>query len=944
MKLMFAALTFIFALSALAQSGPQIPLGGSLGVPGSAPTLCGVLVNMTSDGNYTLTPQQYACNSLYIVSSATLTATRVIFGPANYGQQFTITNATTGGQALQINVVGGGGNPVTIPNGQTVIVNNGNSGGYTLASGGGGGTSNPLGAVWQVSQFPGNSFDAQLSACLGVLNGTTGGTCDGRNYAGDIALENNIVLNVPNSHIYLPCALIIASAYQVIVPSNIRNVYVEGCAFQGGSSSGFGGTQWQYTGTANAFQIGTGYTSDTKGFHMDNVNIDTSSGGSGATAIGFYRVQEIDLRSLYLTGDQVGDQTGIYCNGSGNYCGGTFDSVTMNGYGTGVEGVETDGGTDDGMNASTFMRLHIVCPTSGGAPISGTYGVSLPTADGNTWIGGDIESCNTMFHLGGQAQNNTIVGLRNENSTLQYVADTGSKWNYVATGGTFFNGELTDAGEHNSFWDAFHRTANGMTGDWYASQQDATITNHTRLGTGLGNERGLQDEYQTDFGNRWTTGLSDGTTGEQFWNVSDLLNNVNRISIGQWLSATANVVTNVIVNNGGCYNTSTAPTLGFSGGGGSSAAATANMVAVATSSCSGGYAISTITVTNGGSAYTSQPTVTATGSNQVSAPHLVAEIATNGGTGSQTAINSAGTGAVVLNGSNNSGTGGTVFGSGGGSSTTVAEIDNGGNATFDGTLTVDGISTFISSISVRNTADAEVDATIQAGASAEQKESYIYKSYTGQSEWFMLKDTANNWVLNTPLGAGIDAIKAYNPLNSGDLYLDSENVTGTIRLNFESGSGTATNIYAGYWGGSPLEIISFSATGATPTIQVPSLAAASGHYCLQVDDSGFLTNTGAACPGSGSGIANIQVTLSAATYSAGACTSAATATMTGVGSGTGIHWTPSSDVSTVTGWGSTGGLTLISWPTTNTANYRVCNPTGSSITTTGSTTWNLDAQ
>src|SRR5208337_3042468 len=154
-------------------------------------------------------------------------------------------------------------------------------------------------------------------------------------------------------------------------------------------------------------------------------------------------------------------------------------------------------------------------------------------------------------------------------------------------------------------------------------------------GIGTGNERGLQDRYQTDYGYRWTTGLSDATGGEQFYQVLDELNNVYRLSIGQY-------------NNG------------------------------------------------------------------------------QSSTNNQTVINSAGTGAVVLNGSNNSGTGGVVIGSGGANETTVATISNAGNANFNGTLTVGGISTFTGSTTVRNGADAEIDQFLWAGKTANQKESLIY--------------------------------------------------------------------------------------------------------------------------------------------------------------------------------------------------------------------------
>jgi hypothetical protein len=169
--------------------------------------------------------------------------------------------------------------------------------------------------------------------------------------------------------------------------------------------------------------------------------------------------------------------------------------------------------TTDWMNASTFVRLHIDCPTSGGSPIAGRMGSTWQQGDGNTFTGGDVEGCATALHLGSNAQNNTIVGLRNENSTSQVVADAGSSYNSWITGGTMFTGELTDNGTRNSFLDSFHRTFNGMKGDWYQSQQDATVTNHLRLGTGVGNERGLLKRVSDGLWVPVETGLTDGTAG-----------------------------------------------------------------------------------------------------------------------------------------------------------------------------------------------------------------------------------------------------------------------------------------------------------------------------------------------------------------------------------------------------------------------------------------------
>ena len=216
-------------------------------------------------------------------------------------------------------------------------------------------------------------------------------------------------------------------------------------------------------------------------------------------------------------------------------------------------------------------------------------------------------------------------------------------------------------------------------------------------------------------------------------------------------------------------------------------------------------------------------------------------------TNNQTVINSAGTGAVVLNGSNNSGTGGVTFGSGGTSATTVATINNAGNAQFNGTLLVGGTSQSTGTMTVRNNADAEVDYYLWPGLTTSQKGSYTYKDWNGNSQWYMVKDASNNWALNSATG-GLDSFKAYQNTNSGDTYINASNSTGHIRLNYETGSGAETDIYSG-------SSTNLDAAFLGPTsIKFPGLAATSGRFCLQVDTSGYMTNTGAACgTGSGSG-------------------------------------------------------------------------------------------
>ena len=117
-KILTILLLFVgFALGQ--NSGPQIPLGGSIGVKGSVAVLGSASFAIT-DANHTLTANEYASNFLLVTSSVSLTTTRNLIAPLNVGQEFTIENKTTGGQSIQI--IGATGAGVTIPNGQTLSV------------------------------------------------------------------------------------------------------------------------------------------------------------------------------------------------------------------------------------------------------------------------------------------------------------------------------------------------------------------------------------------------------------------------------------------------------------------------------------------------------------------------------------------------------------------------------------------------------------------------------------------------------------------------------------------------------------------------------------------------------------------------------------------------------------------------------------------------------
>ena len=748
--------------------GTQVAVGFS----GSCTAQATASVNANgSIGTVTVTQGGTGCSSM-TTASLVAAGTWDTAAPVNLigGQNMTLT----GGNLLTSN----GGYTVWNATGSEMRGTQTGAGGGTLPGGGSyaGLVANaPLGAAQQVEQFAGVDFGAKLQACLGTLNAVYGGTCDARNFTGSLSMGSNLTISTANATVLLPCATI-STTSQVIVTAGTRNVSLRGCSLRGSSaaSGSLGGTVFVYSGSGALVQVGDPtYTAETPGFHLDNAAINiTGAGSATAQGLAAYRTQEIYLESLYLLGN--GNQTGMTLDGTGNYTGGTLLDLQFTGFKTALNAIghqQSNPATTDWVNASTFVRLHINCPTSGGSPISGTYGINLAQGDGNTFTGGDVEGCDTALHLGPNAQNNTIVGLRTEVSNHQIVADAGSSYNNWVAGGAMYTGQLTDNGTRNSFLDTFHRSFNGMNGDWYGSQKDGTITNHYRIGIGVGNERGLLDRYQTDYGYRWTTGLTDATAGVQYFEVLDELNNVNRLAIAQY-------------NNG------------------------------------------------------------------------------QGSTNNQTVINAAGTGAVVLNGSNNAGTGGLVIGSGGPSETTVATISSTGNAQFVGTLQVSGASTFASSPTVKNQADAEIDAFLWAGATTSQKESYTYRDWNGNSQWYMVKDQNNNWALNSATG-GLDSFKAYQSSNSGDTYINASNSAGAVRVNYESGSGSAFNIYGG---NSSTLYASFIGAAA---IKFPGLAASSGRNCLQIDNSGYITNTGATCgTGNTNGTVNVGSAGQIAYYSA----------------------------------------------------------------------------
>jgi hypothetical protein len=122
-----------------------------------------------------------------------------------------------------------------------------------------------IGAAYQADQFPGADFGAKVQACLSALNQSYGGTCDARNFSGNLSMGSNLTIGTANAVIWLPCATI-TTTNQIVVTAGTRNVSLRGCALRGGTqaSGSQGGTVFAYLGSGAMVQVGdTTYAVDT---------------------------------------------------------------------------------------------------------------------------------------------------------------------------------------------------------------------------------------------------------------------------------------------------------------------------------------------------------------------------------------------------------------------------------------------------------------------------------------------------------------------------------------------------------------------------------------------------------------------------------------------------------------------------------------------------------
>jgi hypothetical protein len=132
--------------------------------------------------------------------------------------------------------------------------------------------------------------------------------------------------------------------------------------------------------------------------------------------------------------------------------------------------------------------------------------------------------------------------------------------------------------------------------------------------------------------------------------------------------------------------------------------------------------------------------------------------------------------------------------------------------------------------------------------------------------------------------------------------------------------------------------ISYSINGNSYASAASSMPLATGWCAWIFSDN---TNYFAIIHGS---IGNASTTVTSAAFGANSCSaSATTVAMYGVNGSTTFTFSPTTDSSALTGWGANGGLTIDAWPSSNTLNYKVCNQTTSSITSS-TITFNVSAR
>jgi hypothetical protein len=324
------AAILLMAIPCAAQiPAPQIALTGNIGCQGFPCVNNGTLI-FASDADHTMTARETSAFYIKLTSSVTLTATRNLRAPlGNF--PFTIQNATTGGQSVQI--VGPSGLGVTIANGATVAVwNNGTdyvqvgiSGSYLSL--GGGTLTGPLtgtsasfsgtvaalatNLVQHAEMFAGTTADAQISACIAAVG--TGGTCDMRGYGATSRTIAATVTTVQKvSLIFDPATTFTAASPSIDMFAIMPDSSITGLTVDNSALGNYAGNVVKFPGTC-----GDGAPCSLTNFLFINGTV--TSGITTGTAIqlkalsGVNTLAYVDIEH----GRTVGFQNGIFLTSTG---------------------------------------------------------------------------------------------------------------------------------------------------------------------------------------------------------------------------------------------------------------------------------------------------------------------------------------------------------------------------------------------------------------------------------------------------------------------------------------------------------------------------------------------------------------------------------------------------------------------------------------------------
>ncbi len=207
---------------------------------------------------------------------------------------------------------------------------------------------------------------------------------------------------------------------------------------------------------------------------------------------------------------------------------------------------------------------------------------------------------------------------------------------------------------------------------------------------------------------------------------------------------------------------------------------------------------------------------------------------------------------------------------------------------------------------------------------------------------------SNNVLMANKVLGGTSTVVTLDSNSNNNLYLDNNSFISTGSAISNAGTGNTLPTANGLSGMTAGQV-AIAATASTVTSSKvlagsgagittgPTSSTVTAHFATftgtggQIQDSGVLL------------IANTTFTTATSAVAANTCNGAVTVAMTGVLTSSVFMITPSADTAAVTGWGSSGGLILDTWPTADTLNYKICNQTTSSITP-GAVTFNVGAR